>query len=417
MKSKMLLSAALSAAVLSASIFSLAGCSGSTNTVNLMDGIDVDCPAPPLEEEYMDSVDGLNFALELLKNSAEGKENLTLSPASAMIALSMTSNGAKGKTQDEMVGLMGSDCTQDIINGYWEAYPDSRFNEDEHSVRIANSIWINKSSAFTPNEDFLKTNAYYYNAGVFSTPFDDTTVKDMNEWISENTDGEIDEMVKEIDPSCVMSLINTVLFDSQWEKEFDHNHTYESEFHNADGTKSNVMMMSSDGERYIWGDNVKGFVKDYKNNYQFAALLPEEDTDINDFISSLDSGTVDSILESVDENETAHIVVPEYENSCSLSLVDPLKAMGMNTAFDSEKADFSALGSSENGNLYIGSIMQNCTIKVNELGTKASAATKIDVFEGAAMIENEVILNRPFIYMIIDSNTHMPLFIGVQYSM
>ncbi|MBO4414302.1 MAG: serpin, partial [Clostridia bacterium] len=57
-------------------------------------------------------------------------------------------------------------------------------------------------------------------------------------------------------------------------------------------------------------------------------------------------------------------------------------------------------------------------ISVNEKGTRAGAATLIDMRAGAAAPTEEpkrVILDRPFVYMLIDCENNLPFFIGTMY--
>ncbi len=82
----------------------------------------------------------------------------------------------------------------------------------------------------------------------------------------------------------------------------------------------------------------------------------------------------------------------------------------MTRAFDVRNANFSNLGTSENGNLYIEKVIHKTHIDVNEKGVKASAATKIEIAYGAYPIKNEVVLDRPFVYMIMDNETGLPIY-------
>ena len=91
--------------------------------------------------------------------------------------------------------------------------------------------------------------------------------------------------------------------------------------------------------------------------------------------------------------------------------------MGIIDAFDIEKADLSELGSSTYGNLYVDRVLHKTYIEVSPVGTKAGAATVIEVRGESALIEpeevKEVRLDRPFLYMIIDCEYHQPIFIGI----
>ena len=89
-------------------------------------------------------------------------------------------------------------------------------------------------------------------------------------------------------------------------------------------------------------------------------------------------------------------------------------AMGMTDAFDTEKADFTGMGRSALGNIYINRVLHKTFIEVTPLGTRAGAATVVEVGDNAAPAEEpkSVILDRPFLYMIVDTQYNIPVFIG-----
>ena len=91
--------------------------------------------------------------------------------------------------------------------------------------------------------------------------------------------------------------------------------------------------------------------------------------------------------------------------------------MGMGTAFDENKANFSSIADNSNGNIFIGEVIHKTFIEVAEKGTRAGAVTAVISEKSAAMpVEQpkEVRLTRPFVYAIIDTQTNLPLFIGAQ---
>ena len=107
------------------------------------------------------------------------------------------------------------------------------------------------------------------------------------------------------------------------------------------------------------------------------------------------------------------IALPKFKAEFSAELSENLKALGMTDAFDGANADFTALGTSDEGNIYISCVLHKTFIQVDEEGTKAGAATAVDVTtESAALYPHSVILNRPFVYMIVDLETKLPIFLG-----
>ena len=108
--------------------------------------------------------------------------------------------------------------------------------------------------------------------------------------------------------------------------------------------------------------------------------------------------------------------IPKFKSEYSIELKDTLQNMGMTDAFDEEQADFRGIGTSDNGNIYINMVLHKTYIEVDEQGTKAGASTVVGMAETMSLYEPEiktVHLDRPFVYAIIDTETQMPIFLGV----
>ena len=113
------------------------------------------------------------------------------------------------------------------------------------------------------------------------------------------------------------------------------------------------------------------------------------------------------------ESALVYAKLPKFEYQTDLSLKDILVDMGMEKPFDKETADFSRLGEIQNGNVYIGDVFHSTKISVTEQGTKAGAATAVvKNATGAATRLFEVHLNRPFVYMIVETENYTPVFMG-----
>lgn len=109
--------------------------------------------------------------------------------------------------------------------------------------------------------------------------------------------------------------------------------------------------------------------------------------------------------------------MPKFNDTCTVELAGPLVRAGMTEAFDADRADFSLLGESKraNTNIYIDRVLHKTYISVAEKGTRAGAATVVMAKDGAAIWTEEskqVYLNRPFLYMIIDCASKLPVFLG-----
>lgn len=357
-----------------------------------------------------DNIAAMNFSLELFKKNLLC-QNTLISPVSVLSALGMTANGARETTLSQMEEVFGlpTEKINQLLNLYMQNLPD----EDKLKVSMANSIWFREGGRIDVKKDFLQTNANYYNAGIYRSPFDETTLKAINDWVTKETDGMIENILDEIPEEAVMYLINALSFDAEWETIYNEYSIWEDEFTADDGTVQTANMMYSEETQYIEDGEAKGFIKNYAGGkYAFVALLPPEDLSLAGYIATLSGEKLYSLIENA-ENTEVHTLMPKFTTEYSVEMSDILIMMGMEDAFDEYKADLKDLGTAE-GNLYISRVIHKTKIEVDEKGTKAGAATVVEVSEESAALEDPktVYLDRPFMYLIVDKESYLPLFIG-----
>lgn len=353
-----------------------------------------------------------DFALESFKNFTDQEKNSMISPLSVMLALAMTANGAEGETLEEMKEVLAKGMEPEELNKYLYTLSE-KLTQGESAMKIANSVWFrNDDSRLQVNEEFLQTASDYYRAQIFKEPFDGQTLNDINSWVSENTDGMIEKILSEIDADTVMYLINAITFEAEWERIYKDSEIFDGTFYNKDGSEVQREFMYSEESKYIKINGAEGFIKDYKGgNFSFAALLPPENTDAAEFIESIEGEDLLNAFTNY-ENELVIVHLPKFSCEYEAELKEPLKEMGMERAFDGEKAEFEKMCVSSRGNVYINRVVHKTYINVDERGTAAGAVTVAEANDEGAMLGKEINLNRPFIYFIIDNETGIPLFIG-----
>ena len=352
-----------------------------------------------------------DFALRLFRAGYDSEKNTLISPLSALSALAMTANGADGITLTQMESTLG--LRRDLWNEFFRSYLAALAEDGKSPLHLANAIWFTSDSRFTVNRDFLQTNADYYGADAFRAPFDDTTLKDINDWVNNETDGMIPEILDEIPPEALMYLVNALAFDAKWEHPYNEYSVQSGKFTTANGTARTVDFMYSEEHAYLEDSKATGFVKYYQGGrYAFAALLPNEGVSVEDYLASLSGEALQAML-AAPRYETVYTSLPKFEAEWSAELNELLESMGMTAAFDGFQADFSGLGISTAGNIYISRVIHKTFISVAEDGTRAGAATLVEASDEAA-VENpkQVYLDRPFVYMLIDCQTGIPFFIG-----
>lgn len=353
-----------------------------------------------------------DFALRLFRASADESENTLISPLSVLSALAMTANGAEEETLREMEEVLS--MTTEELNSYLHAYMNSLSQGEGYKLHLANSVWLTDDESFTVNEDFLQTNVDYYGAEIYRAPFDEKTCEKINVWVKKHTDGMIPEILKQIPPEAVMCLVNALAFEAEWSQPYEEMQVRDGVFTREDGTEQTAEFMYSDEGHYLADDMATGFMKYYKGyKYAFAALLPNEGVSVEEYIASLDGESLHTMLANP-QFDTVFAAVPKFEVEYGTELSEVLSGMGMSDAFDPECADFSGIGTSARGNLYISQVIHKTFISVAEKGTKAGAATAVLMDAGDALIEDpkEVYLDRPFVYMLVDCENGTPFFIG-----
>lgn len=357
------------------------------------------------------------FAIELLRNAVAEKRGdletmkeggVLLCPLSAELALAMAANGAEGETLRQMEKVLGGGMPIEQLNEYLRTYTAELPSVEGSKMELANSIWLPDDRP-APFGEFLQTNANYYGAGAFQAPLGELCGL-INGWVKEQTDGMIEKLFEELPESTMMVLVNTVLFDGTWDAAYAEKDVQAGSFTAYNGTQRTVTMMSSYEDVTFWGeDGTMGFLKPYKDDrYAFVALLPKEGVDILDYVSSLTVEKLETLLNNRYEDEI-YVKLPKFSFSWEQPLGDVLRAMGMSRAFG-ESAEFTKMFP-EKDNLSLSLMQQNTAIEISETGTKAAAATGEVLVSTIAT--RPIILDRPFVYMILDTETNLPLFLGV----
>lgn len=412
----------ISFALLFGIIFSLSGCVKGINAYDLMEGV----KAESVEGKALDDIyygSQFNLSVELFKASTKesANQNVLVSPLSVLLALAMTANGADGQTKTEMESVLGNGIPVEELNEYIYTYVNSLSSNKDYKFKIANSIWFNDNEYIVDvNQKFLQTNANYYNAQLYKTKFNQKALNDINNWCDIHTDGMIKEILDNVSADDIMYLINAIVFDAKWGAPFKKEDVSNGKFNSIKNIQQDVTMMSSDEYIYLQELNeegeiiTEGFIKNYMDRkYSFAALLPPQHININDFINELTGERLMNILEN-QRNTSLSIVMPKFTHDYEINLNEVLKGLGMTTAFDSDNANFSKMGTSNLGNIYIGEVIHKTFIEVSELGTKAGAVTSVGMkAESSEPTGYRVVLDRPFVYMILDNETNLPIFIGV----
>ncbi|NEP86131.1 MAG: hypothetical protein F6K18_04470 [Okeania sp. SIO2C2] len=154
-------------------------------------------------------------------HKSQSNENIFISSISIAVSLSMTYNGAGGKTQEAMAKTLNFQgmSLEEINQANQDLGTLLNILNPEIKLNIANSIWAKKGISFY--RSFLQVNQDFYQSQVRKINFNDPeSVKIINNWVKDKTEGKIDEIIQKLSPNYVMLLLNAIYFKADWQKEF-----------------------------------------------------------------------------------------------------------------------------------------------------------------------------------------------------
>ena len=374
-------------------------------------------PVIPVELKKAEKVARDNaFTFDLLravrKHSTDA--NVFISPLSVSMALNMTLNGAVGATADEMrTALRESGYSTADINAYSRELREALLRADpKTTIGIANSIWYRQGA--TVKAPFIEANRTYYDAEVqainFSAPSATATI---NGWCAQKTNNRIKEIVKQVDPTTFMYLINAVYFKGAWTTRFEKKNTRSMIFRRADGSTQKVQMMNlMDTFRYA-SSNVCDYLEmDYGNHaFSMVIMLPKDGKTTQDVIATMDGKKWADAIQSLTLKEI-HVLLPRFKAECEYPMHEHiLPDMGMKLPFNPLLADLSGIADiGAFGRLFISSVIHKTFVQVDEEGTEAAAVTSIDIV--GSNESSFFIVDRPFLFVIREKSTGVILFIG-----
>jgi len=224
-----------------------------------------------------------------------------------------------------------------------------------------------------------------------------------------------------LDEDARMALFNTVYFYGEWHQKFKESNTYPDTFIKEDGQEVQVDMMHDYQcyRQYVAGDDFDGVILPYRDgDMAFVALKPTAGQPVRELYENLTEEVFQDIM-SVEETTYMNLKLPKLEVTFDTVLNEKLQNMGIESAFDENLADFSALGRCSDGlGVYISLVRQKAVMKLDEEGTEAAAVTMVVLEEESAAVERqekplEVFFDEPFLYMIVNTAEEVPLFMGI----
>jgi serpin B len=324
-------------------------------------------------------------------------------------------NGANGETYDEMRStLQFAHLSNEEINKSYKSLIEALYASDPKVIfQSANSIWYRDEITF--EQPFFDLSIKYFNALVSELNFNDpVSFEIINNWVNQNTNGKIEKILDSIPPDAVMYLINAIYFNGTWKFEFDKEETKVDEFNLLNGEKIDTdMMVQTNDFNYYINEDLQAIELPYGDgNFSMVILLPNEDSDINEFANGINEEKLNSWLAGLTLQQGT-LWLPKFKVEYNSELKDYLELMGMVTAYNPLKADFSNMYKGPE-KLFISRVFHKTFVEVDEEGTEAAAVTLVEIEITSAGEGNNfnIKVNRPFVFIIKEKNSNCILFMG-----
>lgn len=363
------------------------------------------------------------FAFDFFANLKEEDEgNIFFSPYSISTAVAMASEGARGETAREIekVFHLPSD-EKNRREAIMATYDRINTKEAKYQLSTANALWIQKDYEIL--DDYLQTVKKYYDGHATNVDFHEKPEEArqmINKWVEDKTNQKIKSLFPEgsLDSLTRLVLTNAVYFKGKWENPFPKELTIDQDFKvNATETvKTPMMALSGTEARFNYGEanDLQILEMEYEGKKLSMLILLPKDQDLGVLEKSLSLENLKTWKNSMSTKQVT-VFIPKFTFDTKYSLNENLKAMGVPLAFQEPTATSGAdfTGITKEKELYIGMVVHQAFVEVNEEGTEAAAATGMTLRQNIA--SSQPILfkaDHPFIFLIQEKETGNILFMG-----
>lgn len=334
-------------------------------------------------------------------------ENLVFSPYSIIMLLGIAAHATDNATRAEILNTVASGMDMEQAEKIFSEL--QKIMSGQQELISSNAVCIRADYADTIRAEYQGELSSIFDGKLFSSS---NMVDDVNAWVKKHTKGMIEQIVDDSAANMLACLLNAIAFEADWDKKYEEDDIYEDVFTNADGSENEVSYLQSTEKYFVENEFFKGFVKPYKNNeFSFMALLPKKKKSHSFLLRAIESIDFSKLFEE-SVNITVYATMPEFKYDFSKDLIALCPKLGIHEVF-TNAADFSNMSSAD---LKADSIIHKAHIEVDRKGTKAATITAMVVVAGCATMEREyeeVCLNRPFVYAIINNKTGLPVFAGI----
>jgi serpin B len=359
------------------------------------------------------------FALEMYSELRKENtdDNVFFSPFSILVALTMTYEGAKGETAEEMEAVLHVPEDASVRRpNFARIYNAINEVDKGYELSTANALWAHRDFKFL--KEYVNSIEKYYGGKVTNLDFagaPENARQTINSWVADHTNQKIKDLIPPgvINDATRLVLTNAIYFKGIWLVQFDENDTQEEDFRTSaeDIVKVPMMRLVDNDARFKYAetDELQFLELPYEGDDLAMYIILPKKNDLSDIEKSMDHDTISAWKDMLRERKV-HIYIPKFKFTTKYFLRKTLSDIGMPTAFGSN-ADFSGMNGTRD--LFIQNVIHQAFVEVNEEGTEAAAATGVVMELTAIRPETPVFrADHPFIFFIQEIETGNILFMG-----
>lgn len=355
----------------------------------------------PLDKRYFIEFDKVSNELgyKIFGLLAESKSNFCFSPYSITTCTGMALKGAKGNTSREIMAMLQIRDTTKFFRSFKNLYGNSITGKG--SLQIANGIWAEKNYPFKAS--YINDIQKYFLAPAKVVDFREQHENcrlEINKWCSENTKGNIKEILPEgsLNTDTRLVTCNTIYFKDAWDVEFNKNDSQKGTFFSPKGQEQVNFMYKKDKLLFYEDEYIRMVCLPFRKerSIHMIIILPAKGKALEEIISFNDQ-YLSSCLQNLSQ-ANVKLTMPSFKAGFSDNAKVYLQKLGMLSAFSEPAADFTNMDPSNN--LFLSNAFHEAKIIVNEQGVEASAATAFTYEERSLLKDITMIVDRPFIFFI-----------------
>ncbi|NXH79524.1 A2AP protein, partial [Edolisoma coerulescens] len=347
--------------------------------------------------------DGLmRFGIDLLREVQleSNRTNVILSPLSIALALSHLALGAANQTEKhllEVMHLQSVPCLHHMLGTL-------RRRLTESTLSLGSRLYLQKG--FEVKQKFLEDSEKFYGAKPMTlSGISQDDLVAINNWVKEATHGQIPSFLQQLPENTVMLLLNAVYFHGFWRNKFNASFTGPDVFHLDHEFVVPVEMMKAHQYPLSWftleSQDIQVAKFPFKSNVSFVVIVPNQYTRNTSHV--LENFPYKQLCRLFPREVPTTVKIPKIKLDYQLELNQVLSQMGLQELFTSPN-----LQKITEEPLFVSSVQHQATLELKEDGVEASAATSVVLSRSVSAFS----LNRPFVFIIFEEETGIPLFIG-----